>query len=157
MSIAVLREFISKRKQEHEAKLSKRRSASKVIEKDSSEALKDETSIENGINNGEHKLESEDEPSSASKEPAKTTEGFAPREPKPPKVLEVFLHSLFDFWFISLLVVILQLDKSSCILKFQALSASGLRALRYAREIEGIGQVVALDNDLGNFFLNLMN
>ncbi|XP_059639754.1 tRNA (guanine(26)-N(2))-dimethyltransferase 1 isoform X3 [Cornus florida] len=29
----------------------------------------------------------------------------------------------------------------------EALSASGLRALRYAREIEGIGQVVALDND----------
>lgn len=32
----------------------------------------------------------------------------------------------------------------------QALSASGLRALRYAREVEGIGQVVALDNDKGN-------
>jgi len=32
------------------------------------------------------------------------------------------------------------------------LSASGLRALRYAREIEGIGQVVALDNDLGKKF-----
>ncbi|KAL3526624.1 hypothetical protein ACH5RR_011280 [Cinchona calisaya] len=31
--------------------------------------------------------------------------------------------------------------------KTQALSASGLRALRYAREVEGIGQVVALDND----------
>lgn len=33
----------------------------------------------------------------------------------------------------------------------QALSASGLRALRYAREVEGIGQVVALDNDKGKF------
>lgn len=32
---------------------------------------------------------------------------------------------------------------------WQALSASGLRALRYAREVEGIGQVVALDNDKG--------
>ncbi|KAK8346323.1 hypothetical protein V6Z11_A07G207800 [Gossypium hirsutum] len=31
----------------------------------------------------------------------------------------------------------------------EALSASGLRALRYAREVEGIGQVVALDNDKG--------
>lgn len=31
------------------------------------------------------------------------------------------------------------------------MSASGLRALRYAREVEGIGQVVALDNDKGNF------
>ncbi|CAA2987311.1 probable tRNA (guanine(26)-N(2))-dimethyltransferase 2 [Olea europaea subsp. europaea] len=29
----------------------------------------------------------------------------------------------------------------------EALSASGLRALRYAREVDGIGQVVALDND----------
>lgn len=37
-------------------------------------------------------------------------------------------------------------------MNFQALSASGLRALRYAREIEGIGQVVALDNDLGKKF-----
>ena len=34
----------------------------------------------------------------------------------------------------------------------QALSASGLRALRYAREVEGIGQVVALDNDEGDRF-----
>uniref|UniRef100_A0A3Q7FLK4 tRNA (guanine(26)-N(2))-dimethyltransferase n=1 Tax=Solanum lycopersicum TaxID=4081 RepID=A0A3Q7FLK4_SOLLC len=32
----------------------------------------------------------------------------------------------------------------------KALSAYGLRALRYAHEIEGIGQVVALDNDKGD-------
>ncbi|AEE73792.1 putative tRNA (guanine(26)-N(2))-dimethyltransferase [Arabidopsis thaliana] len=120
MSIAVLREFLSKRKQEHEAKSSKRtRPASKVIEKDASEASKEETPSENGMNNGDHEVASEDGPSSVSKDPAKTTERFAPREPKPPKVLE-------------------------------ALSASGLRALRYAREIEGIGQVVALDNDLAS-------
>ena len=31
----------------------------------------------------------------------------------------------------------------------QALAASGLRSLRYAREIEEIGQVVAVDNDTG--------
>lgn len=31
----------------------------------------------------------------------------------------------------------------------QALSASGLRALRYAREVEEIAKVVALDNDKG--------
>jgi tRNA (guanine26-N2/guanine27-N2)-dimethyltransferase len=120
MSSAVLREFLSKRKQEHEAKSSKRtRPASKVIEKDASEASKEETPSENGMNNGDHEVASEDGPSSVSKDPAKTTERFAPREPKPPKVLE-------------------------------ALSASGLRALRYAREIEGIGQVVALDNDLAS-------
>jgi hypothetical protein len=35
------------------------------------------------------------------------------------------------------------------LLDMQALSASGLRALRYAREVEGIGKVVALDNDKG--------
>ncbi|CAG7890984.1 unnamed protein product [Brassica rapa] len=112
MSIAVLREFISKRKQEHEAKLSKRnRSASNVVDKDSSQASKEGTPIENG----EHQVPSEDPPISASKKP----EGVALRGLQPPKVLE-------------------------------ALSASGLRALRYAREIEGIGQVVALDNDIAS-------
>ncbi|XP_013635224.1 PREDICTED: probable tRNA (guanine(26)-N(2))-dimethyltransferase 2 [Brassica oleracea var. oleracea] len=113
MSIAVLREFISKRKQEHEAKLSKRnRPASNVVDKDSSQASKEGTPSENG----EHQVASEDPPSSsASKKPA----GVSLRELKPPKVLE-------------------------------ALSASGLRALRYAREIEGIGQVVALDNDIAS-------
>lgn len=35
------------------------------------------------------------------------------------------------------------------LLTIQALAASGLRSLRYACEIEGIGQVVALDNDKG--------
>lgn len=29
------------------------------------------------------------------------------------------------------------------------MAASGLRSLRYAREVDGIGQVVALDNDKG--------
>ncbi|KAL0691875.1 hypothetical protein Bca4012_091554 [Brassica carinata] len=113
MSIAVLREFISKRKQEHDAKSSKRnRSVPNVVDKDSSEASKEGTPSENG----EHQVASEDPPSSsASKKP----EGVALRELKPPKVLE-------------------------------ALSASGLRALRYAREIEGIGQVVALDNDIAS-------
>ena len=92
MSIAVLREFISKRKQEHEAKLSKRnRSASNVVDKDSSQASKEGTPIENG----EHQVVSEDPPSSASKKP----EGVALRGLQPPKVLEVFpmfyiIHSL---------------------------------------------------------------
>jgi tRNA G26 N,N-dimethylase Trm1 len=31
----------------------------------------------------------------------------------------------------------------------QALAASGLRALRYAQEVEGIGKVVALDIEEG--------
>lgn len=97
MSIAVLREFISKRKQEHEAKSSKRtKPASKVIDKDSSETSKEETPSENGINDGDHEVASEDGPSSASKEPAKITQGFAHRDPKPPKVLEVLLYSLLS-------------------------------------------------------------
>jgi tRNA (guanine26-N2/guanine27-N2)-dimethyltransferase len=32
----------------------------------------------------------------------------------------------------------------------QALAASGLRSLRYAREVDGLEKVVALDNDKGN-------
>ncbi|XP_010525136.1 PREDICTED: probable tRNA (guanine(26)-N(2))-dimethyltransferase 1 [Tarenaya hassleriana] len=122
MSIAVLRAFISKRKQEHEAMLSKRnRSAGKVLDKDASESATGEAPCEknnmnNGKTNGEHEVAPEDGPSSASKEPSKAVEETGRRELKPPRVLE-------------------------------ALSASGLRALRYAREVEGIGQVVALDND----------
>ncbi|CAN6864806.1 unnamed protein product [Brassica oleracea] len=118
MSIAVLRAFISKRKQEHDAMLSKRaRSSGKVVEKDVSEVSKEGAPTENGEDNGktngeEHEASSKD----GSKEAAKTTYEPARRELKPPRVLE-------------------------------ALSASGLRALRYAREVEGIGQVVALDND----------
>nr|VDC86465.1 unnamed protein product [Brassica oleracea] len=115
MSIAVMRAYISKRKQEHEAMLSKRaRSSGKAPEKDvSSEVSKEETLTENGEDNGKTNGEtSQDGP----KEAAKTTYEPARRELKPPRVLE-------------------------------ALSASGLRALRYAREVEGIGQVVALDND----------
>nr|ABD96937.1 hypothetical protein [Tarenaya spinosa] len=125
MSIAVLRAFISKRKQEHEAMLSKRnRSAGKVLDKDASESATGEAPCEknnmnNGKTNGEHEVAPEDGPSSASKEPSKAVEETGRRELKPPRVLE-------------------------------ALSASGLRALRYAREVEGIGQVVALDNDQGN-------
>uniref|UniRef100_M4CWS5 tRNA (guanine(26)-N(2))-dimethyltransferase n=1 Tax=Brassica campestris TaxID=3711 RepID=M4CWS5_BRACM len=112
MSIAVLRAFISKRKQEHDAMLSKRaRSSGKVVEKDVS--APSENGEDNGKTNGEeHEASSKDGP----KEAAKTTYEPVRRELKPPRVLE-------------------------------ALSASGLRALRYAREVEGIGQVVALDND----------
>lgn len=37
-----------------------------------------------------------------------------------------------------------------CKKQLQALAASGLRSLRYAREVDGLGKVVALDNDKGN-------
>ena len=38
----------------------------------------------------------------------------------------------------------------------QALAASGLRSLRYAREVEGLEKVVALDNDKGNTQVSLL-
>ncbi|KAJ6936467.1 hypothetical protein NC652_011237 [Populus alba x Populus x berolinensis] len=124
LSIAVLRTFISKRQEEHEAMLSKRiKSAEKASEKDTSGPSVEEAStgsaLDNQKSNGEcevHEEISQDEPCSISEESVKNTEGNHHGELKPPKVLE-------------------------------ALSASGLRALRYAREVEGIGKVVALDND----------
>ncbi|KAK7316273.1 hypothetical protein VNO77_35188 [Canavalia gladiata] len=137
LSIAVLRTFISKRKQEHEAYLSKRtKGAQKVSKNDDSselgmEEVPDKTLPEDHNTNGECEVGEEispEEPCSSVEDSGKITEecstteginhseGKGQRELKPPRVLE-------------------------------ALSASGLRSLRYAREVEGIGQVVALDND----------
>ncbi|PSS35089.1 TRNA (guanine(26)-N(2))-dimethyltransferase [Actinidia chinensis var. chinensis] len=121
ISIAVLRTFISKRKQEYETLLSRR---TKAVQKVSSENASNleaptESNTHNEKSNGECEESEEitqEEPSSISEEPVTIPEGKGRRELKPPKVLE-------------------------------ALSASGLRALRYAREVEAIGQVVALDND----------
>ncbi|GMJ16130.1 tRNA methyltransferase 1b [Hibiscus trionum] len=125
MSIAVLRTFISRRKQEHEALLSKRnKSAAKGAEKNV--LISDLHNKPNGSDmNAEKSNEECEEPGekpqeehcTTSEEPVKT-EGKVQGEVKPSRVLE-------------------------------ALSASGLRALRYAREVEEIGQVVALDNDKG--------
>ncbi|XP_061366877.1 tRNA (guanine(26)-N(2))-dimethyltransferase 2-like isoform X5 [Gastrolobium bilobum] len=120
ISIAVLRTFISKRKQEHEAFLSKRtKGAQKVSENDASEMVVEElphkTTPEDHKSNGECEVEEEISPEEPCR-PMDLKERKGKRELMPPRVLE-------------------------------ALSASGLRALRYAREVEGIGQVVALDND----------
>jgi len=74
------------------------------------------------------------------------------RELKPPRVLEVLIFNLIIWSVIPRMVNVLCLHSlfdSYLYSYLQALSASGLRALRYAREIEGIGQVVALDNDKG--------
>ncbi|EXB77658.1 putative tRNA (guanine(26)-N(2))-dimethyltransferase 2 [Morus notabilis] len=123
ISIAVLRTFIAKQKEEHETRLAKRtKSATKVSEMDASEDVPKEasngSSVNGEISNGdcEEDKVSLNEPCGVLEEHVKTTEGKEPAQLKPPKVLE-------------------------------ALSASGLRALRYAREVEGIGKVVALDND----------
>jgi tRNA G26 N,N-dimethylase Trm1 len=67
------------------------------------------------------------------------------------------LHSLITFVCSSLnsllgvIQILILLNIFSFLLTIQALAASGLRSLRYAREIEGIGQVVAVDNDKGGY------
>lgn len=98
MSIAVLRTFISKRKQEHEAYLLKRTKAvTKASEKDSSEPAgeaADESLMNDEEANGECEVSEEvhqDEPCSISKESVKTHEGKGRGELKPARVLEVFL------------------------------------------------------------------
>ncbi|XP_071735108.1 tRNA (guanine(26)-N(2))-dimethyltransferase 2-like [Rutidosis leptorrhynchoides] len=118
MSIAVLRTFISKRKEEHEARLCKRNKKALKVSEDCDSGLEtpNESPMPNGKSNGECQETRADEPCGTSKEAEKIPEANGRGELKPPRVLE-------------------------------ALSASGLRALRYAREVEGIGQVVALDND----------
>ncbi|KAF8408237.1 hypothetical protein HHK36_007383 [Tetracentron sinense] len=124
MSIAVLRTFISKRREEHTAMLTKRmKTARKVVKEASSgPSAKEEISesmLYSEKSNGKCEVQlepSEDEPCNISEEPIRMAEGKGRGELKPPRVLE-------------------------------ALAASGLRALRYAREVEGISQVIALDND----------
>lgn len=95
MSIAVLRTFISKRKEEHEARLSKKsKVAPKVPEEDVLGPLKEianESVVKDEKSNGkgevpEGKLK---EFCGHSEEMVKNTEGKGPGELKPPRVLEV--------------------------------------------------------------------
>ncbi|CAL4930356.1 unnamed protein product [Urochloa decumbens] len=120
MSIAVLRTFVTKRKEEHEALVNKRN-------KSHQKNKQGKSSIQNGEDASTSQLvemdvsekdlnKAEDEVDEASKEATKTPSWKVTRELKPPLVLE-------------------------------ALAASGLRSLRYAREVDGLGKVVALDND----------
>ncbi|RDX84674.1 putative tRNA (guanine(26)-N(2))-dimethyltransferase 2 [Mucuna pruriens] len=164
ISIAVLRTFISKRKQEHEAYLSKRtKGAQKASENyDSSELVKEEvpdtTPPEDHQSNGECEVEEEispeeqcstmEEDSVKNTEECSTTEGLiniseGKGQEDSVKITEECstLEGQTN----------LSEGKGQRELKpprvLEALSASGLRSLRYAREVEGIGQVVALDND----------
>ncbi|KAJ4973032.1 hypothetical protein NE237_006206 [Protea cynaroides] len=123
LSIAVLRTFISKCKEEHTTMLTKRnKTAHKKLEDASSGHVEEEEvkfMLDSGKSNGECEAQmdpSQNESCDILAEPVKSTEGKGPEEMKPCRVLE-------------------------------ALAASGLRALRYAREVEGVGKVVALDND----------
>ena len=94
ISIAVLRTFISKRKQEYETMLSRR---TKAVQKVSSENASNleaptESNTHNEKSNGEcEELEeiAQEEPCSISEEPVKIPEGKGRQELKPPRVLEV--------------------------------------------------------------------
>jgi len=112
MSIAVLRAFVAKRKEEHEALANKRN-------KSHQENKHSETSVQNGEDASTSQLDEMDvvpEKDLNQAQATKTPSWKVTRELKPPLVLE-------------------------------ALAASGLRSLRYAREVDGLGKVVALDND----------
>ncbi|RCV45533.1 hypothetical protein SETIT_9G462100v2 [Setaria italica] len=121
MSIAVLRTFVAKRKEEHEALANKRN-------KSHQKNKQGEASVQNGEDASTSQLDemdvvsekdlnqAEGEVDDVPKEATKTPSWKVTRELKPPLVLE-------------------------------ALAASGLRSLRYAREVDGLGKVVALDND----------
>ncbi|KAL9675544.1 hypothetical protein QQ045_003746 [Rhodiola kirilowii] len=126
LSIAVLREFIKRRKQEHDAMLGKRNRGWKPFVKDEVEDVSGEASnscVDDGEkNNGECEKELK---SPLEKECCELERsGFNSGEEKKKRELKL---------------------KGARVL--EALSASGLRALRYAREVEDLGEVVALDND----------
>ncbi|XVE78574.1 hypothetical protein DITRI_Ditri13aG0156800 [Diplodiscus trichospermus] len=136
MSIAVLRTFIARWKQEHKALLSKRnKSAPKVPEKNGSISEADKKPNEPDMNNEKSNEEcegseekSQEEACTTSEEPVKM-EGKIRGELKPPRVLES--RHLFACDFVGIVSIWVK------------------GALRYAWEVEGIGQVVALDNDKG--------
>ncbi|KAF2299243.1 hypothetical protein GH714_031092 [Hevea brasiliensis] len=156
LSIAVLRTFISKRKEEHEARMSRRtKSIQKVSEKDTSgspvEEAFDKPAFNNEKANGEceEKVSEKDASGSAteevSNEPALDNKKLDGECDVPEEITKDEPGS----------ISVEPMKTTECKVRqelepptvLEALSASGLRALRYAREVEGIGQVVALDND----------
>ncbi|KAJ4770399.1 tRNA (Guanine(26)-N(2))-dimethyltransferase [Rhynchospora pubera] len=122
MSIAVLRTFIEKRKEEHEEMLNKRK------KKHEKKAVGEDTTVSDAISKEEGQAESavsqqdkvnceggkEVDVDVAVNDGKKSSSWKRTADIQPPVVLE-------------------------------ALAASGLRALRYAREVEGIAKVIALD------------
>ncbi|KAM0851319.1 hypothetical protein ACQ4PT_052491 [Festuca glaucescens] len=127
MSIAILRTFVDKRKEEHEEKINKKNKARQHVSQDiPPKSDGDGTSSEqpasssvDGEINGDHGRELHwraDKAEGPSTETTETPSSKRIRELNAPIVLE-------------------------------ALAASGLRSLRYAREVDGLGKVVALDND----------
>ncbi|KAI4352397.1 hypothetical protein L6164_006655 [Bauhinia variegata] len=149
ISIAVLRTFISKRKDEQEARLSKRKKGTqKVSEKDSAESVMrevpDESMPEDHKSNGKSEIQGVISP----EEPSSTTEQSVITEPG--NMVEEPIKTNEECSSTEETIKRTE-GRGPGQLKpprvLEALSASGLRSLRYAREVEGIGQVVALDND----------
>ncbi|KAL3372966.1 hypothetical protein AABB24_005138 [Solanum stoloniferum] len=120
MSIAVLRTFISQRKLEHKAMLARQAKACPKVPDESVSEM--------------------EPPADSSQHNGMSSDGC--------KLLEEMSQdeqcSISDVQTRNLRRKDLELKPARVL---EALSASGLRALRYAREVEGIGQVVALDND----------
>ncbi|KAI4366843.1 hypothetical protein MLD38_022659 [Melastoma candidum] len=137
LSIAVLRTFISHRKQEHKAMLSRK---AKPLPKEPDENGLGSVSDGQGDESEDRPAESEEQPQSEAPEEQSNRdvemlestsreEGCTGCDVAPESVNGKGRKEL----------------KATRVL--EALSASGLRALRYAREVDGVGQVVALDND----------
>ncbi|KAJ3669970.1 hypothetical protein LUZ60_010294 [Juncus effusus] len=126
MSIAVLRTFIKKRKEEHESMLNKKRN--KKPEQKAPNTHEDNNNNNNNAvsNDSIQKKELETEANTTS--PVEKTNGEGKDDTTGPS-------SYSKKWSTELRPPIV----------LEALAASGLRALRYAREIEGIQKVVALD------------
>ncbi|RWR88355.1 tRNA guanine26-N2-dimethyltransferase [Cinnamomum micranthum f. kanehirae] len=120
ISIAVLRTFISKRKEEHAALLSKKEKVEhQVSEEGSSGPIPEEViSAHDEKPNGKCVVQMDpDEPVDILKESLKTLGGKVRRELNPPRILE-------------------------------ALSASGLRALRYALSVEACKRNIKLNGSV---------
>ena len=97
MSIAVLRTFISKRKQEYESKmLRKLRTGQKIAEEEYSKHVEEDASLQlmvkdNDSNGNMEEGVTDAFPSTSSSEVVKTEEVKFQHELKPPRVLEVLI------------------------------------------------------------------
>lgn len=96
MSIAVLRTFISQRKQEHEAMLARRTKAGNKVPDAKAENPGDSVQRNGESNDGSEVLKdaSHGESCSIPEEQTKNLRGKGREELKPPRVLEVYCHFL---------------------------------------------------------------
>ncbi|OAY75115.1 putative tRNA (guanine(26)-N(2))-dimethyltransferase 1 [Ananas comosus] len=120
MSIAILRTFIAKRQEEHAAILDKKRKLEEMVLEGTSGSILEEEAMAPHV---EETNGGRDMPLNQSVE-GEEDNSQEPRNMKWKGPRELKAPKVLE-----------------------ALAASGLRALRYAREVDGIGQVIALDND----------